>query len=375
MIQYLVVTLDNSSVPFCSYETGGCGKGLIPLYMLQKVVGFSVRNNLPINFLYGDEPLPAAYERAVENADHIKIVGIKHAGRYPDAVFVMDGPEDGKYIELLDNGGINNIILRIGTEELGSLAATVKKISGKFKRLNIIIKDLHGIKNEDLLRYSVQLSAVREMLQEEYRKGNFVEINAISDRVFLTNMNNCSAGTRHMTVAPNGRFYLCPAFYYEDARNDAGSVDTGIDLKNPRLLELEYAPVCRSCDSWQCKRCIYLNQKLTSELNTPSHEQCVLAHLERDQSRIFLENVGAQAGLAGRVPAIPPLDYRDPFEVLVNRSLSQLEKDEHFAGLLAKPLENVSRKDLFRQIYSIDPKMITRLKEMNHSPVDWEEKA
>ena len=372
MIQYLIVILDHNSVPFCSYETGGHKNGLIPLDVLQKAVHYAVRNNLSINFLYGDEPLPPEYESAIEDADHIKIVSLRHAGKYPDAVSVMDSPTDEEHVHLLKNSGINNVILRIGIGQIGSLASMVKELAGKFKRLNIIIKDLHMIKENDLSLYSRQLSVVREMMEDEYKKKNFIEINAISDRVFLTNMNNCSAGTRHMTVAPNGKFYLCPAFYYDDEEKDAGNLDSGFTLKNTQLLELECAPICVKCDAWHCKRCLYLNRKLTSELNTPSHEQCVLAHLEREQSRIFIDNVGTKSGLTGRVPAIPPLNYRDPFEMLSNSSLSILEKEEHFAGLLAKPLEGIAFKDLFRQIYGIDPKILVRLKEMNYSPVDCE---
>ncbi|MBP1747877.1 MAG: hypothetical protein H6Q52_416 [Deltaproteobacteria bacterium] len=371
-MQYLIVILDRNSVPFCSYETGGRTGGLIPIDVLQKAVNFAVRNNLSINFLYGDEPLPPEYETAIEDADHVKMVSLRHAGRYPDAVFVVDGPADKEYIHLLENNGINNVILRIGRTQIGSLASAVRGLIGKFKRLNIILKDLHGMKDEDLLLYSGQLSRVRKIMEDEYRKKNFMEINAISDRVFLTNMNNCSAGTRHMTVAPNGKFYLCPAFYYDDEENCFGSLDGALNIKNPQLLELEYAPVCQRCDAWHCKRCLYLNRKLTCELNTPSREQCVVAHLERDQSRIFIDNIGTETGLTRQVSAIPPLDYRDPFEVLSDRSLSTLEKEEHFSGLLAKPLEGVSFKDLFRQIYSIDPQIIVRLKDLNYSPVDLE---
>lgn len=372
MIQYLIVILDRSSVPFCSYEAG-YEPSLIPLDILRKAVSYAVRNNLSINFLYGDGPLPPEYERTIEDTDHIKIASIRHAGQYPDAVFVMDGPEDREYIDLLGVSGINNVILRIGTAHMALLASMVTGLIGRFKRLNIIVKDPHMMKDENFSVYSDQLARVRNMLEDEYKKRNFIEVNAISDRVFLTNMNNCSAGGRHMTVAPNGKFYVCPAFYYDGEENDAGSLDTFIDVKNMRLLELEYAPVCRNCDAWHCKRCIYLNRKLTSELNTPSRQQCVLAHLEREQSRIFLENAGIEMGLNGRVPAIPALDYRDPFDVLNDRSLSSPEKDEHFSRLLAKPLENIPFEVLVRQIYSIDPNMIVRLKDVNFSPVDLED--
>lgn len=373
MIHYLIVILEHNSAPFCCYDIKDRdAKGLIDLDLLKKAVGFAIKNGLSVNFLYGAAPLPPEYEKVIGEVAHMKMVPLSHAAPHENAVFIIDGERDLRDVHVLETGDLNNIILRVGRDDLGSLGAAVKKLMGKFKRLNVIIRDGGSFTEEAFALYAGQLEDVRTAVEEEYRKGSFIEINVLSDRVFLTNMNNCNAGAAHLTVAPNGRFYLCPAFYYDNEDNSLGGLDDGVDIGNAHLLELENAPICRNCDAWHCKRCVYLNGKLTSELNTPSHQQCVLAHLEREASRKFLENIGTETGLDGRVTPIPKLDYLDPFDVINDRSRSPEEREEYFAGLLSKPLEGVPVKDLLRQIYTLDPKILTRLKDMNYTEVDLE---
>ena len=54
-------------------------------------------------------------------------------------------------------------------------------------------------------------------------------------------------------------------------------------------------------------------EKLTLEVNTPSHEQCVVSHLERNMSRDLLEKIrNSNENLSGI--EIPAIDYLDPFD-------------------------------------------------------------
>ena len=131
---------------------------------------------------------------------------------------------------------------------------------------------------------------------------------------FFFFFNNCEAGVKHVTVAPNGKFYICPAFYYEDETDSIGDIDSGLNVKNPQLYDLAHAPLCRNCDAYQCKRCVWLNRKTTLEVNTPSHEQCVVAHLERNASRNLLAKIRENGNFMPETQ-IKELDYLDPFEV------------------------------------------------------------
>jgi CXXX repeat peptide maturase len=90
-------------------------------------------------------------------------------------------------------------------------------------------------------------------------------------------------------------------------------LESGLQIPNPQLLKLDHAPLCRICDAYHCNRCIWLNQKLTWDNNTPSHQQCVLAHLERNAARTLQQQLRAVGLNAGE--EIKEIDYLDPFDV------------------------------------------------------------
>ena len=56
-----------------------------------------------------------------------------------------------------------------------------------------------------------------------------------------------------------------------------------------------------------------MNRLTTREVNTPSHEQCVVAHIERDASRLLLDELN-EMGKYEFNSDIPEIDYFDPFE-------------------------------------------------------------
>lgn len=130
----------------------------------------------------------------------------------------------------------------------------------------------------------------------------------------LQAMNNCGAGDSNITLAPNGKFYVCPAFYYENNDDSIGDLKNGLDIKNKQLYRLDHAPICRHCDAWQCKRCVWLNRKTTFEANTPSHEQCVIAHLERKASCDLLRYLRKYNAFLPDKEDIKDIDYLDPFD-------------------------------------------------------------
>jgi CXXX repeat peptide maturase len=133
--------------------------------------------------------------------------------------------------------------------------------------------------------------------------------------MMLTEMNNCNAGDTTITLAPNGKFYICPAFYYNDENDNVGNIENGLDIKNKQLYKLDHAPICRKCDAWQCRRCTWLNRKTTLEVNTPSHEQCVAAHLERNASRNLMLSLRSKGTFLPDKEEIKELTYLDPFEI------------------------------------------------------------
>jgi CXXX repeat peptide maturase len=181
-------------------------------------------------------------------------------------------------------------------------------------RLNVVITDIDSFKEEDFERYKQILETLSECLEKLYADGQTPQLNILTDRMMLSAMNNCGAGDSCITLAPNGNFYVCPAFYYENEADCIGDLEHGLDIKNKQLYRLDHAPICSHCDAWQCKRCVWLNRKTTVEVNTPSHEQCVVAHLERNASRELLSNIRKHGTFLPEQDEIKEIDYLDPFD-------------------------------------------------------------
>ena len=176
--------------------------------------------------------------------------------------------------------------------------------------------DLEAFKDDAIDSYCNTLEVLSNVIVECYKSGRFVQLNLLTDRFMLTGMNNCNAGVTNVTLAPNGRFYLCPAYYYENEMDSVGDLKVGIKIRNQQLLSLEHAPLCRQCDAYQCKRCIWQNQHLTLDVNTPSHQQCVAAHVERNASRTLLAKLKEKGVTLRGSHEIIKIDYLDPFNIL-----------------------------------------------------------
>ena len=302
MLQYLIILLDDTSTSFCHYGTKKTERRLMPLDTLRKGIRFGMMENLMIQFVYPDYELPGEYADVIESIDHSKIKPKKE-----DAdVVVLNG--------FSDVDADIPVVLRIGKKELFDNEDKVAALLDKAPRLNVVITDLETFTDEDFEKYKAFLQQLAAKTEQIYVNGKASQLNILTDRMMLSAMNNCGAGDTTITLAPNGKFYVCPAFYYEGEADYVGDLEHGLDIKNKQLYKLEYAPICRHCDAYQCKRCIWLNRKTTLEVNTPSHEQCVLAHLERNASRELLQNIRKHGTFLPEQEDIKEIDYLDPFD-------------------------------------------------------------
>ena len=213
------------------------------------------------------------------------------------------------------------LVLRTGKAELFERYGELKTVLEQTPRLNVVITDLETFTDADFGKYKAVLSELSAAVEQLYADGKSPQLNLLTDRMMLREMNNCGAGDTTLTLAPNGKFYVCPAFYYDDEADSVGDVNApdfrsaeDLDIRNRQLYKLDHAPICRHCDAWQCKRCVWLNRKTTLEVNTPSHEQCVVAHLERNASRELLQRIRKHGTFLPEQEEIKELDYLDPFD-------------------------------------------------------------
>lgn len=322
MLQYLIILLDDTSTSYCHYPNPRTERCLISLEDLRAGILFGMKENFMIQFVYPDYELPQEYKDVIETIDHSKI--LPKSSREADVVIFNNWQEVVGYAFDAKKA----YVLRISKADLFAQRALVKSVLGKVARLNVVISDVESFTDADFETYKTCLAEWADELERLYAAGGSPQFNLLTDRMMLDKMNNCGAGDTNITLAPDSRFYICPAFYLdapidgtEKSLGDVcrkgfsvGSLAEGLDIKNSQLYKLTHAPLCRNCDAYQCKRCVWLNRKTTFEVNTPSHEQCVVAHLERNASRDLLAAIRKHGEfLAGN--EIKEITYLDPFDV------------------------------------------------------------
>lgn len=309
MLQYLIILLDDISTSYCHYDVpNDRNRKLIDINDLKQGIKFAMKENLMIQFVYPEFELSMQYKEVINSIDHIDIKPFVDKQIIDSDVLVFNGLP----LNLLEDRYPTSIF-RVSPQEFFSFPQyLVKQVCRNIKRVNIVISNIDPVLAWDLDSYRSKLYELSDIIEQEYVNGNISQWNIITDRISLSEMNNCNAGVTSITLAPNAKFYICPAYYYENIEDSVGDVHNGLVIPNQYLYKLQFAPICRHCDAYQCKRCVWLNRKRTLEVNTPSHEQCVAAHLERNTSRLFLHNL-RRHGEYMPDKEIVEIDYLDPF--------------------------------------------------------------
>ena len=310
MIQYIVILLDDTSTSFCHYTNEKADRRLIPLQTLKDGICYAIKENLNIQFVYPNYKLPKEYLAAIDSIDHTDIYPAEMSDNADVVVFdSLIAAKDYVFKEEVA------YLIRTDKVSLFNEYKIIGEILDKVTRLNIVITDIETFTEDDFMAYKSLLSNLAERVEQIYVSGKSPQLNLLTDRIMLEKMNNCGAGDTSVTLAPDGKFYVCPAFYLSADGYTIGDMVNGLEIKNSQLYRLDHAPLCRRCDAWQCKRCIWMNRKTTLEVNTPSHEQCVVAHLERNASRKLLIDIRKHGKFMSGSEDIKEIDYLDPFDV------------------------------------------------------------
>jgi len=304
MLTYLIILLDDTSVSYCHYDVKRQERKLISLDDLKAGVLFAMKENLNIQFVYPNYVLPEEYKDVIESIDHTKIGPIS-CGEDLDLI-VVDSFDFVPYNE-------KTYLWRGNLDELISEQEKIANILLKVSRLNVVLTDILKWKEKEFVSYKGFLDYMALQIAEYYHMGNSVQLNILTDRLTIDKMNNCSAGDKSITLAPDGNFYICPAFYPD---KNVGSLKNGLVIPNKHLYRLDHAPICRKCDAYQCRRCIWMNLRSTLDCNTPSHEQCVVSHLERKATCLLLRLAGEKGVTIENAYGIEEIDYLDPFNIL-----------------------------------------------------------
>ena len=326
MLQYLVILLDDTSVAYCHADNPLKERNLMPIEALKKGILFGMKQNLMIQYVFPDYELPKEYAEVIESIDNVKIYPVACK---PVTGIANDGDTDVEVATSVpEKVEAKNLVLRLTFSEMLKQKDAIAKLFASGARINLCITDVEQFTDEQIETYKQVLNEWNAALLDLYKQGQSPQFNLLTDRMQLEKMHNCDAGVSNITLAPNGKFYFCPAFYYDDqmqvdnqmnhnqptSNNSVGDLERGLDIPNPQLLQLDHAPLCRNCDAYQCRRCIWLNRKLTWDNNTPSHQQCVMVHIERNASRDLLNDIRKVGEFMPNID-IKEINYLDPFNV------------------------------------------------------------
>ena len=308
--------MSSDSPSFCAYPTTKGEPELMSENVLKDVISFAFKNDLSLHFLLPQRKMPTCYEHQFEGIDCVFIAA--EASDYAkDADIVIFGS-----VNAINETALTNevAILSLHPQDITHLALLTDDVLRRFKRLNIVIREFKAISQSSIVKdYGNALTSLAETYLTHLANGGSSQINVLSDRIFASSHLNCNAGIEHLTVSPDGRLYICPGFYVDNPSSSIGDIWSGYTIINKYLLDYDHAPICRNCDAFQCRRCVWLNMNMTGELNTPSKEQCMAAHIERNCSRGLLYKLREYD--CGFMPdkEINEIDYLDPLELITGK--------------------------------------------------------
>jgi len=316
-LSHLILLSDSSVQSFCSYTSHESFEPRISVDNFKKVIDFVLANKMVLNILKSQEALSPAYSSLLDKVEHVIIEPLTKESAKNSSIKIIETESETLSESLINQCQESVFIIRMSLNEMEKLSNIIQMLMKKALRINLVLKDIENASRPLIEKYKLHLLKVVDDLMKvslpEIKSG--LEMNFLTDRIFLKTMKNCNAGINHITIALNMKFYLCPGFYYDQPEDDIGNIDSGILIKNEKLLKLEYSPICGQCDCYHCSRCIYLNKKTTKEINTPSYQQCLISHAERNASGELLQQLQSLNQLMEFTP-IKQIAYSDPFELI-----------------------------------------------------------
>lgn len=181
-------------------------------------------------------------------------------------------------------------------------------------RINLNIQNITSKFNYFL--YKKELKRIADfIIEENINNGKEKEINVLTDILWLEEHEGCKAGEKNLTYAPDGKLYICPA-YYSQGMEEIGDVGS-VNILNQQLYSVKYFPICQNCDTYQCERCVYINKLYTGEVNVSPEFQCKKAHIERMIS-LYIQSEIEKSGEV--LHHLDKIEYLDPYSCLKHNS-------------------------------------------------------
>ncbi len=161
-------------------------------------------------------------------------------------------------------------ILPISRTGLDHLMETITKVGNHSKLINIKFMDISCWDPSDIEKYRMQLCSLGKTLREKL--NIFAHYNKRE--------NTCNAGVTEFALAPNGKLYYCPGFYYECPSEAICSIDKIETLSsiNTSLHNHSKSSKCIECSNMNCEQCTLQNLKITGFSNLPAKQYCEIVN-------------------------------------------------------------------------------------------------
>lgn len=296
--------------PHCNYRNWNNGNSIMSNEVMNKAIHFAKKNNF--------EPVILGENKNVISNNIIKSENTILINNINQFISLKENeiPIFDNIVNFSISKNFDNCILLINKENIINIFEFSKLLFSKTERINLRLENIESWNEKDLSLYENQLDLLNELILILHKNNKPVEINVLTDLMEIDSLNDCGAGVTSFSVAPNGKIYICPAFYFDNPEKCIGSLDEGINIKNGYLLKAENAPICSSCDAYHCNRCKFINKKCTNEINTPPRMQCVISHIERNKART-LQLAILKEGVSNFKNKICKINYLDPLDEII----------------------------------------------------------
>lgn len=260
--KFMLIILEDSIEPHCSYQNNSKNGRLMSQVMLEDALKFSENNGFqPV--LLGDI---SRYD--LDNGDYINIVSKSNNNEDTGKIIIYSNSNENLAIS-------SNYIVSINISNLSQLYTLVNNIVKLVigARINIVIQDIELWSDTDFINYEKQLDLIYNMLSEQSPLEELPDINILTDKFEGLDDNQCTAGVDTFTLAPNGKVYTCPGFYFDNESSEIGTIN------NFKTMSIINSYRCNSCKN-KCLGCKFKNKKTTNEYSIPSDKQCRISEIQ-----------------------------------------------------------------------------------------------
>ena len=298
------ITSDDAPV-FCNYNKQYSGNDKMSEVLYKQGLDFCLENEvLPIflgNYSIDLDPRKKIF---------FEIDNCRTFSALSRSITVVDRPSKD-----INTPVVNYLINRSSVHDLLKNIQLFHDLS--VKRLNLFISDMEKWDDETLKIYENMLTDIVTYLVNIYTLGDIsFQVNILTDRLLLQDgeVRDCAAGINSIALAPNGKFYICPGFYFTNPDWSIGSITTGLDEADKQRYFRNKSPMCHSCKATACQRCL-LNSKITTdEINVPSSIQCRIGYIQanaqkRLSDKLIEEQQDKYIFTASQLPKLNYVDY------------------------------------------------------------------